>query len=146
MGAAMKYAVKSQGGQWRGVVYDTIAPNIVAHHAQYGETLHPVAGLNNTGTDDAPVWHEAEMPEAGRASFAADAIDAHVDAQARALKYTSAASLASYTDSSVAEWRAEAQTFIAWRDDVWQAWIAMADDPPATVSAVLSALPPWPGV
>ena len=78
------------------------------------------------------------------------AIDAHVEAQARALLYNGAAHIAGYCNSSVAEWAAEAQAFVAWRDAVWVAAIAMLDtvDPaaPPTVADVLAQLPAWPGV
>ena len=76
------------------------------------------------------------------------AIDAHVEAQAHALEYNSAAHLAGYATSTVTEWQAEAQTFVQWRDDVWQAAIGMLDgaDPtdPPSVEDVIAALPAWP--
>ena len=77
------------------------------------------------------------------------AIDVHVEAQAHALQYNGAAHLASYAASTVPEWAAEAQAFVAWRDDVWQAAIAMLADAEASgevpsVEDVLAALPEWP--
>ena len=77
------------------------------------------------------------------------AIDAHVEAQARALQYNSAAHLASYVASSVPEWAAEAQAFVGWRDQVWQAAIDMLADAEASgeapsVEDVIAALPDWP--
>ena len=82
-----------------------------------------------------------------KADFAAD-IDARIEAQARALQYNGAAHLAGYTGSTVAEWAAEAQAFVAWRDAVWQAAIAMLADAEASgeapsVEDVLAALPEW---
>ena len=47
------------------------------------------------------------------------AIDAHVDATARSKGYNSAAHCASYIASTHAPWAAEAQAFVAWRDQVW---------------------------
>jgi hypothetical protein len=47
------------------------------------------------------------------------AIEAHVDATATAKAYGGTASLASYVNSSVPAWAAEATTFVAWRDAVW---------------------------
>lgn len=47
------------------------------------------------------------------------AIRAHVEAVARARQYDNAHSLASYVTSSVPTWAAEAQAFVAWRDQVW---------------------------
>ena len=79
---------------------------------------------------------------------ASQAIDAHIDAQARALKYNSAAHLAGYTGSTVAEWAAEAQAFVAWRDACWLAALALlaqaegSGDVPS-VEDVLAALPEW---
>jgi hypothetical protein len=47
------------------------------------------------------------------------AVDAHVDATARGKGYNSAAHCASYVASTHAPWAAEAQAFVAWRDQVW---------------------------
>lgn len=49
----------------------------------------------------------------------ADAIQKHIDATAQTRQYTDGISLASYDSSSNPTWAAEAQTFIAWRDQVW---------------------------
>ena len=79
---------------------------------------------------------------------ASQAIDAHIDAQARALQYNSAAHLAGYTGSTVAEWAAEAEAFVAWRDACWLAALALlaqaedSGDVPG-VEDVLAALPEW---
>lgn len=48
-----------------------------------------------------------------------NAIQSHVDAKARERRYDSGNSLASYVNSTVAEWSAEATAFVAWRDQVW---------------------------
>ena len=76
------------------------------------------------------------------------AIDRHVEDQAHALEYNSASHLAGYATSTVTEWQAEAQTFVQWRDDVWQTAIGMLDgaDPtdPPSVEDVIAALPAWP--
>lgn len=47
------------------------------------------------------------------------AIEAHVDDVARQRQYTDAVSCASYLGSTNAQWKAEAEAFIGWRDDVW---------------------------
>ena len=52
----MKHAVQNDVGQWTGSYYDQVTPAIRAHHAQYGETIAPVADLQNIGSDDAPEW------------------------------------------------------------------------------------------
>ena len=91
---------------------------------------------------------QAEAQARAKASITR-AIDAYVEAQAKALDYNSAAHLASYIASSVPEWAAEAQAFVAWRDQVWQAAIAMLADAeasgePPSVEDVIAALPEWP--
>jgi hypothetical protein len=77
------------------------------------------------------------------------AIDRHVEAQAGTMGYNGAAHLASYVASSVPDWAAEAQAFVTWRDQIWQAAIGMLGrmDPtnPPSVEAVLAELPDWPG-
>ncbi|WP_276200512.1 hypothetical protein [Chelatococcus sp. XZ-Ab1] len=47
------------------------------------------------------------------------AIQAHVDATARARNYDNAVSCASYVASGNAVWVSEAQAFVIWRDTVW---------------------------
>ena len=91
---------------------------------------------------------QAEAQARAKASITR-AIDAHVEAQAKALEYNSAAHLASYAASNVPEWAAEAQAFVAWRDSVWQAAIAMLADAEASgevpeIADVIAALPDWP--
>lgn len=71
-------------------------------------------------------------------------INAHVEAVARSMGYSSAASCAGYASSTVLQWATEAQDFIAWRDAVWLTAFARKDDPPpATAEAVLALLPAW---
>lgn len=72
----------------------------------------------------------AEQAAAHRAALTA-AIDAHVDSVARAAGYNGAAALAGYVASTVPDWAAEARAFVAWRDTVWTAALAMmaAADP-----------------
>jgi len=89
-------------------------------------------------------------PEEIRRQIAA-AIDAHVEAQALALQYNSAAHLVGYVASTVSHWRAEAEAFVAWRDAVWLAAItkqaeAMETGNVPSVEDVIEALPKWSGV
>jgi hypothetical protein len=49
----------------------------------------------------------------------ATAIQAHVDATAQSRGYGDSQGIATYATSTVPQWSAEAQTFIAWRDVVW---------------------------
>lgn len=46
-------------------------------------------------------------------------IQAMIDAKAQEKQYDGGNSLASYVNSTVPEWATEAQTFVAWRDQVW---------------------------
>lgn len=76
------------------------------------------------------------------------AIDGHVESQARALGYNSAAHCASYAASTVQAWADEATAFVAWRDAVWIAAFnhqgqVTAGNAPPTVEAALAALPAW---
>jgi hypothetical protein len=89
----------------------------------------------------------AEALAAHRASIAS-AVDTRIDEQARALGYNSAAHIAGYVNSTVPQWAAEAQAFIAWRDAVWLAVFAIEYDAvqtgeAPTLDAVLAALPEW---
>ena len=66
----------------------------------------------------------APTPEELQAAYTA-AIEAHVEATARARGYTSAVSCATYAASTIPAWQAEGAAFVAWRDDVWSAALAM---------------------
>jgi hypothetical protein len=79
------------------------------------------------------------------------AVQAHLDAAARARLYTDGNSLATYTASTNPQWAAEAQAFVAWRDAVWQQVYAMWASPPDPVPSpeeVVAGLPviEWPEV
>ena len=90
--------------------------------------------------------HQIPVPSADDLkALYADGIDRHVEAQARAMRYKSAASLAGYVGSSVASWDAEARAFRAWRDDVWVKVFDMLEtvdysDPPS-LDSVIGSLP-----
>lgn len=47
------------------------------------------------------------------------AIVALLDAKAQERRYDNAVSIATYTDSTIPQWIAEALAFVAWRDAVW---------------------------
>ena len=81
------------------------------------------------------------------------AVDAYVEAVARATRYNSAAHLAGYANSTVQAWKDEAEAFILWRDNVWVSvlnWFeevqAGTSAPPENAEALIAALPapPWP--
>lgn len=78
------------------------------------------------------------------------AIDAHVEARARAMGYNGAAHLASYAASTVPQWAAEAHAFVAWRDAVWVAAFGLLEavvsgEEAPSLEAALAALPGWEG-
>jgi len=78
-------------------------------------------------------------------------VDSVLDDRARDLGYASAAHLASFAGSGVADWASDAQAFIAWRDSVWMTAMQIqseaakgATDPDP--DRILAALPDWPAV
>lgn len=82
----------------------------------------------------------------------ADAIQAHVDAVAKARSYAHGVALASYVTSTIPVWAAEAQAFLAWRDAIWVyahtelAKVLAAEREQPTVAAFIAELPTieWP--
>ena len=71
-------------------------------------------------------------------------INAHVESVARGMDYSSAASCAGYAASTVPQWAAEAQAFIAWRDQVWTVVFAWQGEPvPETAEEIIALLPEW---
>lgn len=67
---------------------------------------------------DAPVPVIPEPPEPTLQDYAAGA-QLFVEQRAKELGYNDAVTLASYTSSTIPDWAAEAQAFVAWRDEVW---------------------------
>lgn len=65
-----------------------------------------------------PPEPEPPSPEQVIEAFRA-AIQSHVDAQAVSRRYDSGNSLATYVNSTIPQWAAEAIAFVAWRDAVW---------------------------
>jgi hypothetical protein len=61
---------------------------------------------------------QAKLSQIAQRKFSA-AVDAHVEATAQAKGYNGAAHCAGYVNSTIPPWRAEAEAFIAWRDQVW---------------------------
>lgn len=63
-------------------------------------------------------------------------VQAWLDATAQGNGYDSLASCITYVSSAVAQWKADADAAVAWRDAVWQAAFAWQQDalanPPAT--------------
>lgn len=93
--------------------------------------------------------HAAELAAYQAAMQAA--INARVEAVASTRNYNSAAHIASYVASTVPLWAAEAQAFVAWRDQVWLTAIAALEQAQQTgqiptEADVLASLPQiaWP--
>lgn len=82
----------------------------------------------------------------------ANAIQAHIDAVARSKNYADGFALASYVNSTVPAWAAEATSFVAWRDQVWVyaytelAKVQSGQRPQPTIAELVSELPQivWP--
>ncbi|WP_105419183.1 hypothetical protein [Neorhizobium sp. T25_27] len=80
------------------------------------------------------------------------AIQAMVDETAQSLDFRSGDSLASYVTSTVSLWAAQAQAFVAWRDNVWQhaygelAKVQAGEREQPSVEVLIGELPPitWP--
>lgn len=80
------------------------------------------------------------------------AIQARVDATAQARKYDSGITCASYVNSTIPAWAAEAAAFVAWRDAVWTyAYVELekvgsGQRPQPTIETILAELPlmGWP--
>ena len=74
------------------------------------------------------------------------ALEAHVEATARARNYSGAVSCVSYLSSTVPAWAAEARSFVAWRDAVYLAGFAKVAEvqqgaKAPSIAALLAALP-----
>lgn len=74
----------------------------------------PPVGLSGEMVDVPPEPIPTDPKELYR-----QAVQAHIDATAQSRNYEDGFALAGYTSSTVAPWRAEAETFVAWRDQVW---------------------------
>ncbi len=59
------------------------------------------------------------VPPAPSLEDYSEAVQDHIDATARAKNYTDVVSLVSYATSTNPQWAAEANAFLAWRDQVW---------------------------
>lgn len=111
-----------------------------------GTTVARVDGVVRYVTTTRP----ETAPEA-EARLAA-AVQAHIDATAKSKNYTDGNSCASYTTSTKATWRAEAEAFVAWRDAVWtsvyatMAAVEAGTEPAPTAAELIAGLPAisWP--
>ena len=77
----------------------------------------------------------------------ASAIQALIDATAKAKGYADGAALAGYSESTIPVWALEAKAFIAWRDQVWVhaytelAKVQAGQREQPTIEAILAELP-----
>lgn len=75
------------------------------------------------------------------------AIQDYLNYKAKEKQYESALHCASYASSTNQQWQQEAQTFVAWRDDVWLyayselALIQSGDKPIPTIEEFIQGLP-----
>ncbi len=91
-------------------------------------------------------------PEGPTISDYEDAIQSLVDSTARERQFRDGVTLASYTASTKPKWAAEAQVFVAWRDNVWfyaygeLAKVQTGQRPQPTVEQFLTEITPiaWP--
>ncbi|AZN72731.1 hypothetical protein D5400_16910 [Georhizobium profundi] len=107
-------------------------------------------------TPDASIIVTAEQKAAKAAAELTDtfrlAIQSHVDQTAQSRRYDSGNSLASYVASTNEAWAAEAQAFVAWRDEIWAHAYAELDKvtagarPVPEVAELMAELPAmvWP--
>lgn len=76
-----------------------------------------------------------------------NAVQIHLDKAVQALNYDNGFACASYATSSNPKFRAEAQSYVKWRDEVWARCYALLDDYQAgkiempTVNEVIAMLP-----
>lgn len=100
---------------------------------------------------EADAIRAAQTPAPTQAQIIAsyeDAVQAHLDAFAATWRYESILSAASYANSTVAQFKAEALAMIAWRDAVWNscyttlAAVQAGTQPmPASPAAFIATLP-----
>ena len=96
---------------------DEAVASIAAANAERDKALASVAAAN-AERDKALASVAAANPSTDGGDVVA-AIERHVDSVARERDFDNAADVASYANSTVAQWAAEAGAFIAWRDAVW---------------------------
>lgn len=102
----------TESGSIRAIIDGTefIVPNDAAN--RHRQTIGAWEGQGNEiKAYEAPLPATSEYQEA---------VQAMIDDVARSKLFHDGVTLASYTASTVGPWVAQAQTFVAWRDIVWQ--------------------------
>jgi len=141
-------------GVW--IAIDDPSPEILASYPAGTQEIPPPPGPDHQWTGDAWVPPPAPTPEEilheqMRALEAA--VQAHIDATARARGYRHGDSAALHALDPRPEWAAEGAAFTAWRSAVWSFvydWLARVQAgnaaPPEDAAALVAALPPmvWP--
>lgn len=125
-----------------------------------GDGYTPPAGLT-IGPDGGEIggtWNGTEYqkppappsPALTQDDYAA-AIQGHIDATAKSKGYADGVALASYINSTIPTWQAEAAVFVPWRDSVWlSAYTTLAamqgGATPPTLNQLIAGLPTikWP--
>lgn len=82
-----------------------------------------MAQVAKIGFDGQLAYVEEDLPDLTPEPTLQDyqsAIQSLVDETARSMSFNDGVTMASYAASTVGPWAAQAQAFIAWRDNVWQ--------------------------
>lgn len=128
--------------------------DVIAQHAIHGEQRRRanddidgggmLAFLRDGGVIGA--YQAPPAPVLTSTDYAA-AVQEHIDDTARSRQYADGYAIASYVTSGNASWAAEAQAFVAWRDDVWTACyqtlasVQQGQQPPPTIAELIASLP-----
>ncbi|MFT3732983.1 MAG: hypothetical protein QM780_16445 [Hyphomicrobium sp.] len=131
-----------QNGAWADTDLSTYPPEAQTLAAELW-TPEAVAVVREAALASLPVLTEADYSRA---------IQGVIDTMAQSHNYADGVSLASYKDSTVPNWAAEASAFIAWRDAVWSyvysqlAAVQAQERNQPTVSGLIGELPAitWP--
>jgi len=132
------------------------AAGLVVNVIVAGEGYTPPDGLS-IGPPDGEIgwtWTGSEWskppepaPPPLTAQQYAAAIQAYVDGVAKTKGYADGVALASYINSTISSWQAEAAAFVPWRDAVWaQAYtilehVQSGQRPPPTIDDLIAELP-----
>lgn len=104
-----------------------------------------------------PAWAEIEalaitIAAAATMRLFEETIEAHIEATATERGYAGSTRIATYVASTKPAWKAEAEAFLAWRDDIWEyafaelASVQAGDRDEPTIEAFIAELPAitWP--
>ena len=147
----------------KGIILDS--ENVVVNVTLWSEDSSAPEGLTvDVVSDDVivgPSWKKEgnayvpppkpPEPPPTESDYAA-AIQVYIDTTARSKNYADGFALASYVNSTIPAWAAEATAFVAWRDQVWLyaytefAKVQSGQRPQPTIAELVSELPQivWP--